>query len=76
MYNGRVTDNLLTKKMNAIISCYFLSPVLPLLQIDVTKEIAANVTKTVKLSSVVFKDAEVSEYACIKTLQLSIQEQL
>ena len=66
MYNGRVTDSLLTK-MNAIISCYFLSPVLPLLQIDVTKEIAANVTKTVKLSSVVFKDAEVSEYAAVTT---------
>lgn len=61
MCSHKITDNILKKKMSAIINCYFLSPVLPQLQINVTKEIASGVTRTVKLNLQVFKDAEVSQ---------------
>ena len=64
MCSHRITENMLKKKMSAIINCYFLSPVPPQLQINVTKEIASGVTRTVKLNLQVFKDAEVSHLLC------------
>ena len=46
--------------VNAVINCYLLSPALPQLQINVTKEIASGVIKGARMSVQIFKDAEVS----------------
>ena len=57
---GGLTDSMLTKKVNAIVNCYFLSSVFPQLQINVNREVALAVVKSSKTSVHIFKDAEVS----------------
>lgn len=56
--------NMVEKKMQAIISCYFLSPVPPKLQLDIPQAIADKITKKEQCSQYIFKEAQVSYQIC------------
>ena len=46
--------------MQAMITCYLLSPVPPKLQLDIPQGIADKVTKKEKMSQYIFREAQVS----------------
>lgn len=51
---------MLEKKMQAIITCYLLSPVPPKLQLDIPQVIADKITKREQMGEHIFKEAQVS----------------
>lgn len=61
MYRNDVAMNMLEKKMQAIITCYLLSPVPPRLQLDISQGIADKITKKDQMSQYIFREAQVSD---------------
>lgn len=60
MYRNDVMMKMLERKMQAMITCYFLSPIPPKLQLDIPQGIADKVTKKEKMSQYIFREAQVS----------------
>ena len=54
-------QKMLEDKMQAIISCFLLSPVPPKLQLNIPQEIADKVTKKEQISPYVFREAQVCQ---------------
>lgn len=75
MYRNNVMMKMLEKKMQAIISCYLLSPVPPKLQLDIPQGIADKITKKehTHVNQYIFKEAQVS---CQLILTLNITHEL
>ena len=60
MYRNDVMMKMLERKMQAMITCYLLSPVPPKLQLDIPQGIADKVTKKEKMGQYTFREAQVS----------------